>query len=308
MRKIILIFFISACFVSLRASRIDTLKMYEDSVLNLISKMLEVTEDSKRMMYSLQIENVLHEAIKINADLIYRFDSLSQRISILKPKHEQFVLYNWNVPLSNGKQYYHCIIQKRNAKNNGQKIIICKDLSDKINDVYFAELTEKSWFGALYFDIITKSVKGTEYYFLLGWDGNSLLSNKKIIDVLWFDDSENVHFGAPMFKAKKTVAQRVIFEYSADAVLSLNYDKQSIIQDGKKVKMIVFDHLIPKTPKLEGQYEFYVPDMSYDGFVFEKNAWIFYRNVDARNKEQPSMPIKNSSGGGLFPQGFSVKF
>ena len=37
-----------------------------------------------------------------------------------------------------------------------------------------------------------------------------------------------------------------------------------------KLKMIVFDHLSPSKPSYEGKYQYYGPDFSYDGLIFEK--------------------------------------
>ena len=53
--------------------------------------------------------------------------------------------------------------------------------------------------------------------------------------------------------------------------------------------MIVFDRLTPMDPKLEGQYEFYVPETNiFDGFVFYNGKWVFIKEVDARNPDKKS--------------------
>jgi hypothetical protein len=57
--------------------------------------------------------------------------------------------------------------------------------------------------------------------------------------------------------------------------MSLRYDPQK--------KMIVFDHLSPTKPSLEGQYEFYGPDFTYDGLKFEKGVWEHYQNIEITN-------------------------
>ena len=51
----------------------------------------------------------------------------------------------------------------------------------------------------------------------------------------------------------------------------------------ERMKMIVFDHLSPSQPSLAGNYEYYGPDFSYDGFRFEKDAWVLVEQIDMRN-------------------------
>jgi hypothetical protein len=34
---------------------------------------------------------------------------------------------------------------------------------------------------------------------------------------------------------------------------------------------------------MEGKYEFYGPDFTYDGLKFEKGVWIHYQNIDITN-------------------------
>jgi hypothetical protein len=42
---------------------------------------------------------------------------------------------------------------------------------------------------------------------------------------------------------------------------------------------IIFDHLSPESPGLEGFYSFYVPDLSLDALILEGNKWIFKEDV-----------------------------
>ena len=58
--------------------------------------------------------------------------------------------------------------------------------------------------------------------------------------------------------------------------MALNFDA--------KEKMIVMDHLAPEDSRFEGQYQFYGPDFSYDALKFKKGAWIFERDVFAKNR------------------------
>jgi hypothetical protein len=50
-------------------------------------------------------------------------------------------------------------------------------------------------------------------------------------------------------------------------------------------KSIIFDHLVPISPALKGNKEFYGPDFSFDTYNLEKGVWKFNTDVDARNKK-----------------------
>jgi len=48
--------------------------------------------------------------------------------------------------------------------------------------------------------------------------------------------------------------------------------------------MIVFDHLLPLDPQLEGQYKFYVPSSeTAEGFIYENFSWKYVPEFDALN-------------------------
>jgi hypothetical protein len=50
-------------------------------------------------------------------------------------------------------------------------------------------------------------------------------------------------------------------------------------------KSIVFDHLVPFSPAMKDDRQYYGPDYSYDAYHFENGLWKLMINVDARNKE-----------------------
>jgi hypothetical protein len=127
----------------------------------------------------------------------------------------------------------------------------------------------------LYYKIIPVKVKRKKYYTLLGGDKNDKLTSKRIIDVLYFIPDGSPRFGADLFKLEKRSPKRVIFEYSAQAIMSVKYNEET--------KQIVFDHLSPAQPNFEGQYQYYGPDFSFDALEFNKGKWVYIPDVDARN-------------------------
>ena len=111
---------------------------------------------------------------------------------------------------------------------------------------------------------------------MLGWDGNDDFTTKKIIDVVTFSNNSKPKFGSE-FKLEEKSQKRMIFEYNAQAQMLLQYNEI--------MKMIVFDHLSPSNPKFEGNFRYYGPDFSYDGFYFDDGVWIYKPDIDFRSTE-----------------------
>ena len=81
----------------------------------------------------------------------------------------------------------------------------------------------------------------------------------------------------PVFDGDKDnpQAKRVIFEYTRQVSMNLNYDPSK--------SMIVFDHLAPPDPKLKGKFDLYGPDMSYDGYKLVNGRWKLQEDIDLKN-------------------------
>ena len=152
------------------------------------------------------------------------------------------------------------------------------DKSAEIKNPDNAITNNNKWFGALYNKIIIKKTKSKTYYTLLGWDGNDKFSQKKIIEVLTFDANNGTPiFGADIFNFERKYPKRVIFEYSASCSMSLKF---SNVKDS-----IVFGHLAPTSAQLEGQFQYYCSDMSFDGFGFKKGKWNYGTDINALNEK-----------------------
>jgi hypothetical protein len=173
------------------------------------------------------------------------------------------------------------------------KTIVLNDESDKIRDPEKKSLNATQWYGALYYKIIYTKYKRRKTYTLLGWDGNTALSNRKIIDIIMIN-GKNVKFGLPVFQEDKGLKHRILLEYAEDAAVSLRYYDS--------IKHIVFDHLVPPNSTLEGQFEFYGPDFSTDAYMFEKGKWRFIRNFEARNDKEEQKKLKKPEQGLTKPR------
>lgn len=170
-------------------------------------------------------------------------------------------------PISYSYNYHGYIMYK--PRKNKFKFYKLIDKSDEIQNCEFQILTESNWFGCVYYEIIEKKRNSQTVYTLLGWDGNSFLSNKKLIEVL--DIKEDKIFFGDDFDIEGKKTKRVVFEYSKSAGMLLRWHST--------MDMIIWDHLSPSLPKYKGIYQYYGPDFTYDGLEFRNNKWQWKSNI-----------------------------
>lgn len=231
--------------------------------------------DEQKDQLNLEFKVELEKTFQLKEVFDYPFSKLTSLGSI-KSSDEVVRIFNWNVEHEDFSQSYFCYIMQRNPRSNTIEVTELIDNSAQLEERPEQILTADNWYGALYYTIIPKEKSGKTYYTLLGWDGNSLSSNVKIIDVLYFSGSKP-KLGYNLFKTEEGIKKRIFFEYKEQAIMSLKYDKAR--------NMIIFDHLSPETPALKGFYSYYVPDLSYDAFEFDKNYWEYRSDIIGINKE-----------------------
>jgi hypothetical protein len=265
----------------------NSIKANENELLLICQKLYKAKSDADKLKYNKQLIQKFNAVLsEKNSFENYHFDSLRNDIGILTSPDNRFRIINWHVPKEDGSQEYFGFIQE-NFRQVVKKGLFKKEIREE-SQLY--ELTDKSaeiknpensisdhkkWYGMLYYKIIPKKTKSKTYYTLLAWDGNDKFSQKKIIDVLTFDNNGVPKFGADIFVLPKRYPKRVIFEYSASCIMALKYSERK--------DSIVYDHLAPTQPQLEGQYQYYCGDMSYDGLGFKKGKWYYKADVQALN-------------------------
>ncbi len=257
--------------------------------------------------FKAELQNLLKDAKSYGLT----FDSISN-LSVLSPPDNSFRIFNWMLPEKWGEMEFLGIIQIA-PKNGSDKchIIELHDKSQEIDEAEFKQLNNSNWFGALYYAMIPHETDEGINYTLLGWNGNNNTSNKKVIEIMQFDDKGNVVFGKNCFRDQPMIMRR-IFEYHEQTSMSLKYEEQSYFESdkdrmkgkSKSEQMIVFTRLYPLSPQLKGQYEYYYPSANVvDGYVFRDGQWTLYEHIDARNAASPGdMKKLDESKMDLFQQ------
>jgi len=251
------------------------LSVFQDSLKKFSYQIINNENQTERYDYNYKFIKTLVEALKTRQSFNYNFDSLNT-ISLLKSPDQRFRIFSWHVMNDNGSYRYYGSIQVNNPDGKLQLFPLV-DYTDRIQNPQDTVTSNEQWYGAQYYKIIpvTYNVR-TPYYVLLGWKGSTVRSTKKVIDILYFKDGK-AYFGMPVFDGNKETAgnKRIIFEYSRQVSMMLDY----LPKEGK----IVFDHLAPPDPKMEGEYNMYGPDMSYDGYKLLNGRWRYQTDLVLKN-------------------------
>lgn len=259
----------------------DSLKKYELALKEIADSMIDGQRQYTRIKATVRFIPTLVKALKIKGSIDYSFDSL-KFMKKLSPPDKSFRLYNWTLKYDDGSFRYYGAIQM-NTPDGKLKLYPLRDYREKI-DTNMEQIVvgPDEWVGALYYDMIPEKVKDKTYYTLLAWDGNVYISKKKVIDVLSFDKDGKPQFGAPIFDVKGVIKDRIVFQFSGNANMLLQYVPEH--------NMITFDKLVPPNPSSEGFLYTYIPDGTYDYFIWKKHKWVFQEELFENFKK----PIKEA--------------
>jgi hypothetical protein len=168
------------------------------------------------------------------------------------------------------------------------KLLPLIDKSDVTSDMADTVGNNFGWIGAVYYRIIQTQAGNKNYYTLLGYDENNIRSNKKIVEVLSFENGQPV-FGGSYFNfsdntALKQDVGRLILEFKKNASPRLVYDKE---QD-----MIIYEHLISETGEAQKKYT-YIGDGDYEGLKWKDGKWVHIDKVFTQTTKEGEEPIPN---------------
>jgi hypothetical protein len=264
-----------ACFIGLLIVSISLFSQSKTPLSVIESELLSDYNEilTKDPFHRDQLANTFYnnfaEKLTTEGSFEYAFDSL-KNIGSIYSQDRSLRIFTWNIPVGLNEQLYFGIAQYYSSNAKNYRIV-------KLNDPVGLNQIKKigKWQGALYYEVIQTKHAGRNYYTLLGFSFNNSLSNKKVIDILSIDNFDELYFCKDLIQYKNKKEDRIEFIYNERATMSLRYNE--------KMKMIIFDHLSPSKPSMEGKYEFYGPDFTYDGFKFEKGTWEYYSDIEITN-------------------------
>lgn len=242
---------------------VDSIRNIEYQLEGLSYNIINGADENERITSCYYFIQTLKKALKVPHSFDYDFTTL-QTVSAIKPDDNRFRMFTWNLLLDSGKYLYFGALQM----NDGQDSLTLfglYDSSEYIRDVDYGIFDCRHWMGALVYQIHHYKYKKQDYYITFGWDGQDRRSNRKIVDVLWFNDKGEPQFGKEIFDVEGDLRSRMIFEFSDKSAMLCRYDKHE--------EALVYANLVPINPMFKGRYEAYIPDGTYNYFRLEKGVW-----------------------------------
>ncbi len=256
---------------------LNKLQQFEDTLQWLGDSMIQSSNWDMREQACIKFLKLFVQALKVENSYYYPFDSITS-ISFVNEPDNTFRIVTWQLTMKDRSFRYYGTIQMNEPQLKMYPLI---DMSLFIPTPMDTILNRNNWYGCIYYNITKKKHKKNTYYMLFGWDGNDAFSNKKLCDVLSFNQSGEPVLGAPifLFEEDPDPKTRIIIEYKEDAAAVMNYDEQE--------KKIVISYMRPENPISEGIYFTYIPDGTYVGFAFKKGYWRFQKIVFDRTMDAP---------------------
>lgn len=306
MKKIIILICI-AFFATPLCSQDIMLQNAEQELSSLMNVMFSSKDDNERFNANEKFLTLLDNVLEYPNSFDYPFENLD-KISILTSSDKKFKIFTWAVFSNEGDYDNFGMIQARNETTEEYEIYRLWDRSDDVFSPQEAKLTDTSWFGAVYYELITTKNENITYYTLLGWDGKDIYSKRKIIEPITFKrNSGRPFFGASIFHKEKQL-KRMIFEYAPTASFNLKWDNQYYAEKGVKKatqkglkknkpfeteaqkversQMILYDELEPMHDGMGMMKNLNVPSGKVVGLRFERGKWRKVENLIPRNSKK----------------------
>ncbi|MGH2649525.1 MAG: hypothetical protein ACRDE8_18245, partial [Ginsengibacter sp.] len=281
------------CFAQITTSERNILHKKEDSLKSFALEIIRGRASAERFAADSQFTKMFVRALKVKNSFYYPFDSLIT-ISKLVPEDSSFKIFTWQLVVNDDITRQHGAIQMRTG-DGSLKLFPLIDKSDVTVDEEDTVGNNFGWMGAVYYKIIEKHAFGNNYYTLLGYDENDISSNKKVIEVLTFEDGQPI-FGGSYFSFQdnsviKKYRARFIMQYKKHAGPRLTYDPD---QD-----MIIYEHLISESGEPQKKYT-YIPDGDYEGLSWRDGKWVHIQKVFTQKtpegQEPVPAPIRDAQG------------
>ncbi len=277
MKAVIVSIFAFASFFTF-AQDSEILQGKEQELDSLLDVLRTAETNAEKSTANSEFKELMSQALNEPGALTYEF-TLLETVGVIDSPDGQVRIVNWNVEQEDFSHTYHCFVMYNDKKKDEVRVTELMDMSFGMPSHPTEVIDHENWYGALYYKIIPVKRGSRTIYTLLGWDHNSSLSQVKLIDAMYFTSSA-VKFGSPIFKIGKETKKRVFFEHSKKTSMFLNYEPHR--------ERIMMDHLSPESPALKNFRSYYVPDMSYDAFVYEGKKWVLQEDVIGVNDHMTS--------------------
>lgn len=278
------------CFaqVSIAQSRqVDSksLKQQEDSMKQYVLSIVRGRSAGERVTADSIFTRMFVKALKTPNSFYYPFDSLIT-ISKQVPPDSSFRIFTWQLNVNDYTTRQHGAIQMRTS-DGSLKLFPLVDRAPLMKSPEDTVGSNLNWIGAVYYKIIQTQAFDKTYYTLLGFDDHDINSNRKIIEILTFENGRpvfggnNFSFPNSSLQSRKGMA-RYIMTYKKNAGPRLNFDPE--------MNIIIMEHLISETGQPEKKYT-YVGDGDYEGLKWKDGKWVYINKVFTEVTPEGKAPV-----------------
>jgi hypothetical protein len=267
-------------------SKLTELEILEDSLVYFADSMYASPVPEYRAEGNAQFIKTMKRFLKTPNSFNHPNKKLINKINILTSPDNAFKIYNWEIVQSNDLGRYYGVIQL--SDGSIQPLV---DASDKIvRGVEDSTFSGSRWYGCLYYNVLMREFGSQKIYFLIGWNGGSLNSDRKIVEAFGFNSLGQTQFGAPLFnvieRGKRRNTNRFVLEYQKGSKVSLNFDKET--------DQIIMDHCESQIGDPAKRYT-YIADGTYDGLSWDGNKWNMSENVvQIQDLQQGNAPAEKA--------------
>jgi hypothetical protein len=292
---VIILFFAPSFLLAQRISVADfsSLKKQEDVMKPTALNIIQGITSKDRFLADSLFTRQFVKALTTKNSFYYTFDSLIT-ISQLFAPDSSFKIFTWQMMINDNVIRQHGALQMR-TNDGSLKLFPLIDKSDVTQNQLDTIGNNKGWMGAIYYRIVQTKSGNQNYYTLIGFDENNIRSNKKVIEVLHFQNGEPT-FGGRFFsfengKNAKSAQSRYVVEYKKGASPRLNYDEE--------LDIIIMEHLVSEENAPNKKWTL-VGDGDYEGFKWRNGKWFYqdkvFNQVTPLGQSPVPNPIRNDDG------------
>lgn len=302
MKKTIISLILVAAIGTVQAQDKEVMGKYQSQLQQLFEKVQNAPTDNERYLANEQAVELFSQAFEEDDSQKWNWQ-FSNYVSVLRSPDKVFTIITWPVVKDNGEYECFGFVQAKGKDEDDDDAWFAyplHDLSDEIINREESVLDADHWLGSVYQELIQTSHEGKTYYTLLGWNGCSMLTQRKVIEPIQINPRNGKpQFGQALFKKDKN-RRRIVLEYNKEAMVNLSYEKQLSIsrenvrtkKDGRTVttqvthetpeQMIIFDELEPQVAGMEGLFQYYVPSGKEMAYVFVNGRWELREDAQGR--------------------------
>ncbi len=300
-RRLSFFIILSLTILHIQAQDKASMASYQQRLNDLFESVYNAPTDNERYLANETALQLLGKALDEENSFKWKW-KFGNRVSVLTASDGKFRIFTWPVRRDNGEIECFGIIQAYDSEEEEWVVSMLHDKSEELFNIEESFFSPEQWLGAVYQELVEVTHDGNRFYVLLGWTQVDMLTQRKVMEPVWFKKKSAVPiFGQPIFRRDNN-RRRLVLQYSNNAMVNMRYETQftrrvekkrvkkkgmkgttiETINHDEKERMIIFDEVAPQIPGMEGLFQYYVPTGEEWAYVFREGKWDLKRNAQGR--------------------------